>query len=364
MTIEDKHTGEIFRDLMLFEHAAETGDGWFHVSPVNDVRTLTGAGDAQVAVVQDGPELTAFRIVHELQVSACFDPHTQHFAERRGRIRIAVTIGLRRDARTVDVGVEVDNHAEDHRLRMLLPSDCGQALGYLAHQAFDFVERPVAIDPQTASWQEMELAEKPFLGLISVNHGRRGLALLSAAGPHEAAVLDDARRTMVVTLLRAFRQTIATGGEPDGQEQGCLSYRFVLMPFEGMLPRALALRELAALQTGIFTRQTGPRPSGFPPMTGTAPTVRSFMECLDGRLAVAAVKTPEQGDGLILRLWNPSSERVTERIRCDFAVRAVMPMALDEETPDPSWTARIEGREFSVEAAPHRILTLRVLPEG
>ena len=361
--IEDKHTGEIFRDLMMFEHGAETGDGWFHVSPVNDVQTLTGAGDAHVTVIHDGPELTAFRIEHELQVAACFDPHTQRFAERLGRIRIAVTIGLRRGARTVDVGVEVDNHAEDHRLRMLLPSDCCLAQSSLAHQPFDFVERPVAIDPQTASWREVELPEKPFLGIISVSHGRRGLALLSAAGPHEAAVLDDSRRTLAVTLLRAFRQTIATGGEPDGQEQGRISYRFVLMPLTGELPRAHALRELAALQAGIFTRQTGPRPSGFPPMSGEAPTVRSFIECLDGRLAVAAIKTPEQGDGLILRLWNPTGGHVTGRIRCDFAVRAVVPLALDEETPDPSWTACIDGREFSVDAAAHHIITLRVLVE-
>src|SRR5262249_11910087 len=152
------------------------------------------------------------------------------------------------------------------------------------HHAFDFVERSIKLDPQTAGWQEMEQAEKPFLGMQSVCAGKRGLAFLSAGGLHEGGVVDDQRRTMQVTLLRSFRKTVITAGEPDGLERGRLVFRYSLMPFAGKLPREEALRKLANLQTGISTRQTGKCPSGFPAMEGRESAVQSFMELQTGSL--------------------------------------------------------------------------------
>jgi Alpha-mannosidase len=360
LALRDKRSGEEYRDLFQLEDRSETGDGWFHVHSPNDTLILSGLSEAQAEVVHDGPSLVGFRARVQLRLPSRYDGHRQTPLEHRTPLEVQIDYILRAGAPAVDVDVRVGNTCRDHRLRLLLPTDCPEASTYLAHQAFDFVERPVPIDPQTADWQESEIAEKPFLDIQAVQAGQRGLALLSAGGVHEGGVADDRRRTMHFTLLRAFRQTIATGGEEGGQELGVRRFRFRLLPFSGRFPRSEALAQLARLQTGIFTRQTGPRPSGFPPMEGNQPATRGFLEALTGTLPVSAIKAPESGPGLVVRLWNPHPHEARETLRFHRPVTAVSPLDLAER-PAASCRAEIRNRhEVTITAAPHAIVTVRV----
>jgi alpha-mannosidase len=322
----------------MFEDRSEVGDGWFHAHAVNDEQLLSTS--AQVAVVHDGPEIVTFRATITL----------------RPELVITNRISLRRGARTVDVETIVDNNAEDHRLKLLLPTDV-PAKTYLAHHPYDFVERAIALDAESVNWQEMEQSEKPFLGLQAIGAGQRGLAFISAGGLHEGGVIDDARRTMQVTLLRSFRKTVSTAGEHDGLELGRIVYRYALMPFAGKLPRATALAELAKLQAGIFTRQTGKRPSGFPPMTGPAPATQGFIKA--GKLVVSAIKPPETGDGVVIRLWNPTDRPQRDRLEFSRSPKKVTTLKLNEDAARVS-CAKLAGKTVTVEAGPHQIVTLRI----
>ena len=360
LTLLDKATGEVYRDLLTFEDRSEVGDGWFHGHSINDEQWLSTASPAQVSVVHDGPELVTFRSTVTLQVPARYDTASERPADTRIALAVSNVITLRRGARVVDVETTVENTAEDHRLQVLFPTDMPSARTYLAHQPYDFVVRPIALDARTADWQEMDQVEKPFLGLQSVGAGRRGLAFISAGGLHEGGVRDDARRTLQVTLLRSTRKTVGTGGEPDGLQRGRLTYRFALLPFRGTLPRLAALTELARLQAGLSTRQTGKRSSGFPPMAGAGAPTRGFVELRSGRLVLAALKPPEQGDGIVLRLWNPSGSTAQETIRFWKPVASAEPLRLSEDADPAAPQPAIRGPTVTVRAPAHRIVTLRI----
>src|SRR5690606_11516058 len=135
------------------------------------------------------------------------------------------------------------------------------------------------------------------------------------------------------TLLRSFRKTITTTGERDGLEKGRTRFRFALLPFAGTLPRGRALAELARLQGGVMTRQTGKLSSGYPAMNGSAGS-RGFVDCGESPLVVSAIKAPETGPGLILRLWNPMPTAATGEIRFWKEVASAQRLLLNEE-PDP-----------------------------
>jgi len=373
LTLTDKATGEVYTDLLTFEDRSEIGDGWFHAHTETDEVALSSASPAQVSVVHDGPELVEFRVAVTMSVPARYDRSTERRSAERVPLAITSFVALRRGARTVDVKTFVENTAEDHRLRLLLPTDAAAAKTYLAHHPFDLVERPIALDPDTVTWQEMEQAEKPFLGLQTVGAGRRGMAFLSAGGLHEGGVADDARRTMLVTLVRSYRRTVGTPGEPDGLERGTLRYRYALMPFAGRLPRAAALAELAKLQGGLISRQTGKVSSGYPAMAGKAKLPQAFLEQKTGRLIVSTVKAPEEGGGLIIRLWNPTGARQRETLKLWRKVKRAARVSLSEDpikgkAPD-RWAARRlaapargtpRGNTVAVEAGPHQIVTLRL----
>jgi len=360
LSLSDKKSGQTYSDLLLFEDRSEVGDGWFHADSLNDEQILSSASRAQVSLAHDGPELTAFRITVTLDVPAHYDSHSERPVSQTVPLSISSVVTLRRGARAVEIETTVENIAEDHRLRLLLPTDVPSAKTYFAHHPFDFVERPIAIDPQTRDWQEMEIAEKPFLHAQAVSDGARGLAFLSAGGLHEGGVADDARRTQHITLLRSFRKTVSTAGESDGLEKGMLRFRYALLPFSGELPRAQILREVARLQTPVLTRQTGARPSGFPALTGEI-SRQGFIEA-SGDLVVSAIKPPEEGKGtVVVRLWNPSGETQKSTLRFWREVLSARALMLSEEADTAVPQPQVNGNTLSVEAAPHRIVTLEVV---
>lgn len=364
LTLTDKATGETYADLLTFEDRSEVGDGWFHGHSLNDEQRLSSASSAQVSVVHDGPEIVSFRVTVTLNVPARYDNAGERPSVEQVPLTVGSLVSLRRGAHVVDIETRIENTAADHRLRVLLPTDCAGAKTYLAHHPFDFVERAIRMDAATSTWQEMEQAEKPFLGMQSVGAGKRGLAFLSAGGLHEGGVADDQRRTMHITLLRSFRKTISTGDEADGLELGTMVHRYALMPFGGALPRAEAMRQLARIQAGIISRQTGSRPSGYPAMTGQEPSTQSFIELKAGRLVVSSMKPTEQGGGLVIRLWNPTGRRQSDTIRLWRKVKAAKYIGLNEGPTKRPEVPRVSGNGVTVSAGAFQIVTLNVAMSG
>jgi alpha-mannosidase/mannosylglycerate hydrolase len=359
LTLTDKKNGQTYTHLLLFEDRSEIGDGWFHGHSLNDEQLLSAAGNAQVAVVHEGSELASFRSTVTLSVPARYDWKNERPARDRVPLVISSLVTLRRDARVVDVQTTVTNNAEDHRLRLLLPTDARHAQTYLAHTPFDIVERNIACAPQTADWQEMEIPEKPFQGLQAVGDGARGLVFLSGGGIHEGGVADDQRRTMHVTLLRSYRRTVGTGDETDGLELGQIEYRYALMPYAGSLPAASALHEMARLQTDVLTRQTGQRPSGYPPLTGCERPCRSFLKQESGTLVVSAVKPPESGHGIIIRLWNPTGEPQTDVLTFHEKPKRATAVKLSEDAVGGK-SVTLKAGKLAITAKPHQIVSVKV----
>ncbi|MBT4823064.1 MAG: hypothetical protein HON70_45580, partial [Lentisphaerae bacterium] len=360
LLLTDKSTGEVYRDLLMFEDRSEIGDGWFHGQSVCDEIVLSSAGTAQVSVVHDGPLMVTFRVTISLALPARFDWERERRSDARTELCATVDVSLCRGARAVDVAVAVENTVEDHRLRLLLPTDAASARTYWAHHPFDWVERDIELSAETATWAEMELAEKPFLGLQAIGDGRRGLALLSEGGVHEGGVVDDVRRTMQVTLLRSFRRTAGTLGEIDGLELGRLAYRFSLTPFEGSPPKAELQRALTNLQAGLMTRQTGKAAAGFPPLEGTAAEAKAFLLQEEGTLVVSAVKPPERGEGIIVRLWNPTDVPAAEGLVFWRPVTRATIVDLGEEPIVDSPVLGVDGHRVELSAPPRGIVTLRI----
>ncbi len=355
LTLTDKASRQTWTGLLLLEDRSDVGDGWFHCATLNDEQVLSAASPAQVSVVHEGPELVTFRVEVALSLPK------RAGAKERASLVVSSSVTLRQGSRVVEVETVVNNTIEDHRLRVLFPTDAAGAKTYLAQEPFDFVERRIALDRSTADWQEAEISEKPFLHAQAVGVGKRGLAFLSAGGLHEGGVRDDARRTMQVTLLRSFRQTVGTSGESDGLERGEVRHRYALMPYSGELPRARVCEEVAKLQAGVFTRQTGARPSGFPEMNGKAPATRGFLELAHGQLVLSAIKPAEDGKGLVVRLWNPTGKKRRDTLRFWKKPASAETLRLDETGGK---RLAVKGAEMAIEAGPHRIVTVRVRFNG
>ena len=359
LTLFDKTSGETYRDLLTFEDISEIGSGWFHASTASDEGIISTASHAGISILHDGPEQVTFKVVTTMNIPFQYDWLHEKRSDARVDLPVTNYITLRKNAKIVDIKTVVYNQAEDHCLRLLLPTDIPAATSYLAHHPFDFVKRKITLAGETARWQEAELTEKPFLHLQSVGYGNRGLAFLSAGGLHEGGVRDDQRRSMQITLLRSFRRTFTTAGEPDGLEKGEIHLRYALMTFSGDLDKVQAIQTANELQSGILTRQSGKISSGYPKLAGDQNIPQSFIEQLDQNLILSALKNAEDGNGLILRFWNPTNQSQTETVQFNKSIHEAGYCKLSEDNL-PGKQPRMQGNRIVIEAGPRKIVTMRV----
>ncbi|MBU4446686.1 MAG: glycosyl hydrolase-related protein [Candidatus Marinimicrobia bacterium] len=359
LTLTDKADGEIYRDLLAFEDKSEIGSGWFHSPTATDELVISTAAKAQVSIIHDGPKMVTFKAAIQMNIPFQYDRLHEKRSEARTDLLITNYITLRKTSKTVEVETVIDNRAEDHCLRLLMSTDIVDASTYLAHHPYDFVERDIRLNHETARWQEVELTEKPFLHLQAIGRGNRGLAFLGGGGLHEGGVQDDRRRTMQVTLLRSFRRTYTTAGEPDGLEKGEIRHHYALMPYSKELNKQLTIQTTIELQSGILTRQSGKISSGYPKLSGDQKTQQSFIEQQDQKLLISAIKTAEDGKGLILRLWNPTDQTQTETVTFFKSLRNAEYCKLSEDKLSVSGP-EIKKNRLVIKAGPRKIVTVRV----
>ena len=95
---------------------------------------------------------------------------------------------------------------------------------------FDVVERPIALRADNHLYRESETEAKPQQTWTAVFDKTGGLAVIST-GLLESAVSDLPERPIGLTLT--YRRTVMTDGEPNGQLQGDLRFRYWIAPLAG-----------------------------------------------------------------------------------------------------------------------------------
>jgi alpha-mannosidase len=280
------------------------------------------------------------------------------------RTRISLLAGL--DA--VEVSIEVDQRARDHRLRAHLRAPF-RAERFEVESAFEIAERPIAPGPGAFGSRppaEYPSGATPQRGFATVAGGGRALTVAGAGCAEVEAVPEaDGTSALAVTLLRAVgwlsRDDLAMrpapagppletpGAQVPGRHRARLSFR--------LHPDGERVRAAEALRFGSPARIAAL------PATASGGVVEDgarLLEVDDPEVVVSAIE-PRAGGGAEIRLWNASSEgrRVALRWRGhvdrvpvahDLAGR---PLVRAELSPDATGRVRLGLR-------PWQIATLRV----
>ncbi len=355
ISLVDKQTGKTYRDLLSLRDNGEIGDGWMHIRPMADRVVSSIGAPCVVELAYDGAGGSALRITKTLRLPSEMveEKGETYRSERYVDVPVRFTVHLSAADRYVTIDLEIDNTARDHRLRLCLPTDT-EGNEYSASQTFAFIKRPCGGDGRTWDWKEPQTGERNFDGVLYKRGGDgAGLAFVSGAGLHEAAVMDDERHTMLVTLFRAFEKTIGTNGGEDGQLLGSLSFRFRLTPLDASVSMNQLIRmrdELQAEARGYVLRVRGDAPLCAP---------CSFLAVDSGACAVSAVKLPDDGaqNSLIVRLVQYGDE--PEACVLAFA-RPIRTASYADLLETPQAPCACQGHTVSVACKPWQIVTLRV----
>jgi alpha-mannosidase len=359
LTVTDKGTGQPYERLLTFEDTADIGDGWYHGVAVNDETYVSSAAHSAVALVHDGPMVTTFRVRTTMSVPEAFRFDEMVRADDRADLVIDSLISLRPGARHIEVETTVHNNALDHRLGVLLPSGA-QTATYLADTPYDVVERPIALRSDNHLYRELEVETKPQRTWTAVADATRGLAVISE-GLLETAVRDLPERPLALTLFRSTRTTVGTSGEPGGQLQGTLQFRYWIAPLDGVPASASDRANLFGLadRLGCGVRSAQLLSIDAEQLRGNGGLAPSRgLLSVQGPIVVTAVEM--RGEGLEIRAFNPGTDEVeaTFTLPSDIACQQVQPVNLEsvpEGDPLP-----VEDGQATYLFPPKKIVTLRL----
>jgi len=228
-------------------------------------------------------------------------------------VRIETTIRSMPGLDGVELTSVVENEADDHRLRVLVRSDC-DAEEVRAESQFTVVRRPLGTPQARTQWVEPPVPTAHMLGAVALGP----LVLLTKGLPEYESSADGLRLTLlrcVGTISRPSglaTRPIAAGPEiatPEGQCRGHHVFEYALR-FDGD-----ALSNAALVRASQDYRTDFLRGDPFEPPLELA-----------GDVAFSCLKETEDGSGLVLRVFNPNPQR--EALTLSLPARRIR---LDEE---------------------------------
>ncbi len=320
-----KASGRVQEDVCYFEDTAEFGDPWNRVTPDNDEPILSLDRKADISVVSDGPLESTIRASLTLPVPKSKGEGKERSAEKT-ELEIDLFYTLRKGEEALDVRIEMENTAKDHRLRLMMPSHIENAMYSDADGQFDVLRRTIPL-PNATGFKEPPYPTHPMWNFVDVSDGDQGFAVVNN-GLIEYEVVDDKPRTVAITLLRAFGKFIFERPTPGSQCLRPLSFHFQLYPHAGDWRSSdlLELKErFCAPIQGMLSA----------PARGSEPLRRSFLKLEPQAAMFSAVKQGDDPKKLVVRLWNAEEREIEAELSSEMVITRAESLTLEEKLLQP-----------------------------
>ena len=338
ITLRDKITGIVFRGLNRFEDEGDRGDVYNHC-PVDQGMVVDEPDRPPVVrLLERGPARQTLDIALRYRVPAGLAASRRARLARRVTLPIITRVSLVSGLRRVDFETTVNNRASDHRLRVCFPTPVN-ADSFRTETPFDVVERPLDLPTDTSDWPEQPALTHPQRTFSDVSDGRAGLTLISCGLPEVEARPEPGGVALLLTLLRCVgwlsrddmpvRPRHAGPGIPlpGAQCLGAYTLHYALVPHGGdretpgwlsTFPEAYAFN--APMRAVVTDPHDGPLPAAL-----------SFVDVSPASVIVSAIKLAEEGDALIVRVWNIAPGPVEARLRLGLPFSRALLTNLNEQ---------------------------------
>lgn len=318
----DKASGLIYDRVLEIEESSDDGDEYDYSPSREEWRLTSAQGEHEVEVIHEAWQSRAV-IRHRMAVPA--DLAERSARQQTGTLEAELTVTLSHNSRRIDVEARLRNHADDHRVRVLIPTPFTTDT-VLADTQFGSLTRPVQ-DEAMANWQEEGWKEAPLpvwnlLNYAVLQERRNGMALFTE-GLREFEVTGERQKTFALTLLRGVgvlgkEDLLLRPGRPSGikmpvpdsQMRGQLTCRFSLFSFNGTPVSAGVAQQAKSWLTPALCYNKIPWDAmKLNRASFTTPCSYSLLTLAPNGCVLSALKKAEDRDEMILRLYNPSETR-------------------------------------------------------
>lgn len=355
ITLTDKLTKREYKELLNFVDDSDVGDGWFHANLISE-RCISSKGfSSSIEKLYDHSDVCVFGITTFMQIPSGVSQTNSTIQRSADNSILAIRseITFYKTKRYIDVTTTVQNNVKNHRIRLMLPTGIvGGA--YEASQAFAFVKRTVGIDYNTHDWKESGKLEKAFENIVlKRNDNGDGLAFIGAYGLHECAGLDDVEGSLAITLFRSFSQTVLTNGEPDGQLQDNLEFKYRIQLLSNEDTLSDIMRSKDSLQTGVQCNSMSIAKEYKPTCSNLFGSINSK------NTVVSIIKLPEAPieNCVVIRMTNYSNESDTANLALERKLKCAYETTMLEEHKA---AIAIDNNKLSCTLTPWEIKTISI----
>jgi alpha-mannosidase len=272
--------------------------------------------------------------------------------------RVSLAPGIPR----IDIHTEINNQAEDHRLRVNFsaPFVVDQA-DYDGH--FEIVHRTLDIPKKGKTWVEDPRPEVPQRAFVDISNGEAGLMLANRGLPEVEVLRTPSGTEIALTLLRCVgwlsrddlpvRPGHAGPGfeTPGGQMPGKWVFDYALIPHPG---------DWQAVYPQAYAFEAPLRAMGAKLQHGKLPPQGSFISHSPAEFVISALKETEDGRGWILRGYNITEKPVEVTLKPLWAFGQAARINLAEEfleTLSPE-----EDGSVHLSVGGYEVATVRFMP--
>ena len=371
INIFDKSTKHEYTGLNYFEDSGEVGHAWRHIPPARDRVITTLNSIPKIELLQSGTLLSRFAVTHTLvipikmdvgsgdyvrRLDADGDDAGRSIEEREMIVRSEYT--LKKDSKGVEVKTTFLNTCEDHRLRVMFPTNLNSEYSY-AEEPFDVIERPIDRDANSP-WANTWNPTHPHQRFVDVSDTKKGMAIIND-GLREYEVTDNESRTIGITLLRAFEislSTVAWKWERHRQMKGSQSltdheFNYFIYPHVGDWDKGNVLTQADMFNVPIDIVQAGPH-------EGTLPKTDSFLQLIGEGLVLSSLKKAEDSDKIVIRIFNPTKRKINGELQLYKEILSAQYLNLNEE-PSEEANLKTDEKRIILVVEPKKIITIKIV---
>ncbi|MEZ8239102.1 mannosylglycerate hydrolase [Vibrio splendidus] len=369
LTIFDKETEQVFDQVLRLEDGSDDGDEYDYSPSRQEWLLYSDEFPVETSIDHQGFQSVA-NIAFRMNVPANLAEREERTGQN-GFVEAQCQVVLKQGSRRIEVRMELDNQADDHRVRVLVPTPFVSET-VVADNQFGCITRPTN-DPAMAVWEEEKWKEAPvpvyqLMNFAALENGKAGMAIMSN-GLREFEVIasqgDENRDTFALTLFRGIgvlgkEELLLRPGRPSGikiptpdsQVRGKLVCEFTLCGFSGNHIDANVMAQARDNVTQIECYNKIPY-NAMKLNVGeqNLPMSFSLLSKQQAGAVLSVLKKAEDEDALIMRVYNPAETgSVSDSISFTQAVSSWKETSMDERVREGDVATEDFGQLVSCQA--------------
>lgn len=325
-------------NLLTYHDGGDAGNIWQYQAPKPDVMLKGSLID--VVKVESTP--TYERLIYRNRMRIA--PNLEDGQKRARGLRVldlTTTASYYNDLDGVHFRTEFTNPADDHRLRVHLRTGI-QADTIYTDGTFGILKR--SLSKQNTS------GEIPMQSLSALYNDKRGFGLFTRGLNSFEAINQDNQITLALTLLRsvAWLDDSKQVKTNSAQMQHSFVNEFMLMPLDAKQENTHLLRTSLSYRAPLRAIQYSEKPEL---------NRYSYLQLDNNKVLMTALKAPENGGGLIIRLLNASEGDSGVHLKSRETISDASQLNLAEEHQK---ALTVEKNQVNLSLKPNQVETIHL----